>query len=80
MWSCSLITQNVDDLHERAGSHPVLHLHGEIAQARCESCALPHTHPADTVDTIDPGPREPPRCASCGARVRPGVVPASTIG
>ena len=34
----TLITQNVDDLHERAGSHELLHMHGELAVLRCERC------------------------------------------
>src|SRR5438034_3836493 len=33
-----LCTQNVDDLHERAGSRDVLHMHGELLKTRCESC------------------------------------------
>ena len=35
----TLITQNVDDLHERAGSQKVLHLHGSLLQPRCHECA-----------------------------------------
>ena len=35
----TLITQNVDDLHERAGSRRVLHMHGEIYKARCVECS-----------------------------------------
>ena len=34
----SLVTQNIDDLHERAGSYGVLHMHGELLKARCELC------------------------------------------
>ncbi|HRQ89200.1 MAG TPA: Sir2 family NAD-dependent protein deacetylase, partial [Bacteroidia bacterium] len=34
----ALVTQNVDDLHERAGSPEVIHLHGELLKARCEFC------------------------------------------
>ncbi|QJA05945.1 NAD-dependent deacylase [Thermosulfurimonas marina] len=33
-----LVTQNVDDLHERAGSKRVLHIHGELLKVRCEAC------------------------------------------
>jgi NAD-dependent deacetylase len=85
----TLVTQNVDDLHERAGSPTVLHLHGRIARPYCENC-----HRAHAVSDA-PSPRgerhggeghrgegrrdegrriEPPRCAACGARIRPGVV------
>ena len=36
-----LCTQNVDDLHERAGSHRVHHMHGSLFASRCEECGLP---------------------------------------
>jgi NAD-dependent deacetylase len=62
-----VVTQNVDDLHERAGSTSVLHLHGQLARPYCESCRQAHVAaPAESA--------APPRCASCGGRVRPGVV------
>ncbi len=35
----TLVTQNIDDLHERAGSRRVIHMHGELLKARCQSCA-----------------------------------------
>ena len=66
----TLITQNVDGLHERAGTERVLRLHGSIWELRCTGrCgAAAHT------DTRTPLPELPPRCASCGALLRPGVV------
>jgi NAD-dependent deacetylase len=65
----SIFTQNVDDLHERAGSRRVFHLHGNIARFHCSDCALPHSlRPEDRSAAL------PPRCASCGGPVRPGVV------
>ncbi len=71
----TLITQNVDDLHERAGSAHVLHLHGELARPWCESHRHPYAHPAGIPQLPDGGMRiEPPCCTVCGARVRPGVV------
>jgi NAD-dependent deacetylase len=133
----TLITQNVDDLHERAGSRDVLHLHGELSRPYCESCRQPYAHPpeipqlspdgaplrqgeqhrgerpdrspgrsaseagprSDAVATDEvrkanqshasgsPWPGEctstnspagrrilPPRCRTCGAKIRPGVV------
>jgi NAD-dependent deacetylase len=60
-------TQNVDDLHERAGSHHVTHIHGSIWKVRCERCR------AERVDTTHPFPALPPLC-SCGGRLRPAVV------
>jgi NAD-dependent deacetylase len=74
-----VITQNVDDLHERAGSQAPVHLHGSLFAPRCVTEAA---HPAAFSDTeddeaADPGKggrMSPPRCARCGALVRPGVV------
>lgn len=68
----SVITQNVDDLHERAGSHSVHHLHGSLFEFRCARCetrysgALPAMpEPALEVD--------PPVC-HCGGLIRPDIV------
>ena len=69
----SVITQNVDDLHERAGSQNVLHLHGSHHSARCICCELPHLLSTDT-DVDEQQRMEPPRCSLCGDFVRPGVV------
>lgn len=71
----TLITQNVDDLHERAGSHGVIHLHGSIFQPRCRACGRPHTLTPGIPDL----PSEvqqimPPKCNHCGGWIRPGVV------
>lgn len=73
-----VITQNVDNLHERAGSRDVLHLHGSLFSSRCLDCGRapasepilerPHAIPADG------GHETPPACAHCGAAIRPGVV------
>ena len=71
----ALITQNVDDLHERAGSRNVLHLHGELSRPYCENCRQPYAHPTEIPQLPPAGARiDPPRCASCGAKIRPGVV------
>ncbi|WP_433064302.1 SIR2 family NAD-dependent protein deacylase [Dactylosporangium sp. CS-033363] len=70
----TVVTQNVDDLHERAGSTAVLHLHGSLFAPRCIGTP---PHPAVFPDADEPeeGRRlAPPRCVSCGALVRPGVV------
>lgn len=71
----TLITQNVDDLHERAGSREVLHLHGELARPYCENCRQSYVYP-NVPPLLPPGGKsiEPPRCGCCGARIRPGVV------
>ena len=63
-----LCTQNVDNLHEQAGSRRILHMHGELFKSRCDSCSRP---PFDDTDLYD-SPTEIPRC-SCGARIRPHI-------
>jgi NAD-dependent deacetylase len=71
----TLITQNVDDLHERAGSSKVLHLHGELMRPRCERCGQSHHFPFGIPNIPEGGCRiEPPACVHCNARIRPGVV------
>lgn len=71
----TLVTQNVDDLHERAGSPAVLHLHGELAKPYCETCRKSYAFP-DVIPDIPPGGSriDPPHCAACGSSIRPGVV------
>jgi NAD-dependent deacetylase len=64
-----LITQNVDDLHERAGSRRLLHMHGEIAVLRCEHC---HVRVRD-LSRLEADAFA--ACAVCGNhRLRPDVV------
>ena len=64
-----VITQNVDDLHRRAGSTQVVELHGAIARTIClAKCGFREDDPA----RLPPG--EPPRCPNCGDWLRPGVV------
>jgi NAD-dependent deacetylase len=81
----TLITQNVDGLHERAseelarrqgldgsGSAQLLRLHGSIWHVRCwNACARGRQ---DWLDDVVPQPSLPPRCPHCGGLVRPGVV------
>lgn len=63
-----LVTQNIDDLHEQAGSASLLHMHGELLKTRCQICG--HLF-ADTDDiTID---RLCPNCRQAGG-LRPHVV------
>ena len=64
----TLVTQNVDGLHARAGSRNLVELHGNIARVRC-------SREGTRVETWrDDDPRLPPRCAHCGAFLRPDVV------
>lgn len=64
----TLITQNVDGLHQAAGSQRVLELHGNIWRTRCTRCGN------RTEDHSVPLPDVPPHCASCGGLLRPDVV------
>jgi NAD-dependent deacetylase len=68
----TVVTQNVDDLHERAGSSPVHHLHGSLFEFRCDRCAKPYTQPLPEMPepTIEV---EPPVCR-CGGLIRPDIV------
>ncbi len=63
----TLITQNVDGLHEQAGSRNVLRLHGSIWIVRCTVCERSEE------DRRTPLPEIPPKCG-CGGMLRPGVV------
>jgi len=63
-----LVTQNVDDLHERAGSTRLLHMHGEIRKLRCAACGDVVYHAEDAGPAL--------ACACCNAvgRMRPNIV------
>ncbi|HEY1204337.1 MAG: NAD-dependent deacylase [Bryobacteraceae bacterium] len=63
----TLVTQNVDGLHDRAGSRNVLKLHGDIWTLRCLQCGR------ERRDERTPLPELPP-CCECGGMLRPGVV------
>ncbi len=63
----AVITQNVDGLHQRAGSRNVIELHGNIWRVLCTSCS--YTSMLD-----EPPESVPPRCPMCGGLLRPGVV------
>ncbi len=64
----TLVTQNIDDLHERGGSRRVVHMHGELLKARCQNCEAVRFWPDDlTVDDACP------ECDLAGV-LRPDVV------
>jgi NAD-dependent deacetylase len=63
-----LCTQNVDNLHEQAGSKQVVHMHGELFKSRCDTCSRP---PFEDVTVCEP-PAEIPRC-ECGGQIRPHI-------
>jgi len=62
----TLVTQNIDGLHQKAGSRDVVELHGNIWRARCTSCLLNHT--------ISTTKGRPDNCEQCGEPLRPDVV------
>lgn len=63
----TLVTQNVDGLHQRAGNRDVIEIHGNLLRTRCsvEQSLVKSWPPTDDV---------PPRCPRCGGRLRPDVV------
>ncbi len=62
-----IVTQNVDDLHERAGAEHVLHMHGELLSALCSGCDARHRWSEPLIDG--------PACPGCGQQaLRPDVV------
>jgi NAD-dependent deacetylase len=63
----ALITQNVDGLHQRAGSHNVIELHGNIMRVRC-------SQEGTIAERWDETASDVPRCSECGAFLRPDVV------
>jgi NAD-dependent protein deacetylase/lipoamidase len=64
----TLVTQNVDGLHQGAGSRGVVELHGSLWRVRCLKCGR------EREDRTAPLAELPPRCSRCGAFERPGVV------
>jgi NAD-dependent deacetylase len=65
----TLITQNIDDLHRRAGSHNILELHGNIFRYKC----LDNNHPVN-LELLGNPDESPPHCPRCNSYVRPDVV------
>jgi NAD-dependent deacetylase len=63
----TLVTQNVDGLHQRAGSEDVVEFHGSLFRNRCRRCDT-------STEQRDPELDAPPPCPRCGAAMGPGVV------
>ena len=62
-----LVTQNVDDLHDRAGSRNLIHMHGELLKGRCTGCGAVLDWPGDMAPDSS--------CPACGnPRLRPHIV------
>lgn len=68
----AVVTQNIDNLHQRAGSRNVLEVHGHLRTAHCTACGVtvPFTSATDQVL----GGAPVPTCAECGSLIRPDVV------
>ena len=64
----AVVTQNIDGLHQAAGSKNVLELHGSILRAYCTRCHAPY--PAEKMNHCE----GVPRCPECGGIVRPDIV------
>ncbi len=65
----TLITQNIDSLHRRAGNKNILELHGNIFQTKCLICNKIYFD-----ETIYSDDQLPPKCKFCGGKTRPNVV------
>jgi NAD-dependent deacetylase len=63
---CTVVTQNIDGLHQKAGAQNVVELHGSIWRARCVGCQARHE--------IAPDGIRPDLCIDCGEHLRPDVV------
>ena len=63
----TLITQNVDSLHQRAGSRAIIELHGNLSRTKC-------SREERIVETWPESDARPPRCPACSAFLRPDVV------
>jgi NAD-dependent deacetylase len=72
--SLTIITQNVDDLHEQAGSQRIIRLHGRIAANKCFADCQGSPTPVDVTHLTWDHASGPPACPHCGAPVRPDVV------
>jgi len=71
----AVVTQNIDGLHEAAGSSRVIELHGNIRRSRCLDAAHPFVGELPAAGSGDAGDEvEPPGCAVCGSPLRPDVV------
>jgi len=64
----AVITQNIDNLHRRAGSRTIYELHGNIERNYCIGCR------AQYVSEVLPGTEGAPRCPACNGLIRPDVV------
>jgi NAD-dependent deacetylase len=69
----AVVTQNIDVLHQRAGSRDVVEVHGSIRASTCPDCGTAHGL-ARVMKMLEARPGEAPRCDSCRAVIKPDVV------
>jgi len=69
----TIITQNIDDLHERGGSRDVMHLHGKLNEVKCFYNCQGEPTLVDEAHFVH-GESSPPTCPHCGRWLRPNVV------
>lgn len=67
-WLSAVVTQNIDGLHQKAGSQRVFELHGSVHRNICQHCG--HVYPAEWILTTE----GVPVCPACGGRIKPDVV------
>lgn len=71
----TVVTQNVDGLHARAGSSRVIELHGSLLAFRCFDAGHPYDlRRLESLERVGAEDIEVPRCDRCGSPIRPGVV------
>jgi NAD-dependent deacetylase len=70
-WVAAIVTQNIDMLHERAGSRTVVEVHGSIRTSSCLQCNT-RVLLADVIRLLDGAPA--PACPTCGSILKPDVV------
>lgn len=71
-WLKAIITQNIDALHQKAGSSNVIEVHGHVREATCTRCY--DVVPTETMVPQFIERREMPRCAKCGGILKPNVI------
>jgi len=67
IFKINIITQNIDNLHEKAGSSSIIHMHGELNKARC---IMNDNHLFDWFEDLN----ETHKCPDCGSQMRPAIV------
>ena len=69
-----VLTQNIDNLHQKAGSKNVIDYHGNIFKLRCLNCNSRYPVEKFEIDHLQQSDQLPPRCRSCGDPLKPDVV------